>query len=154
MSKNNISKIVIIIASILAVALLGSILVNIGMSWYMKLNRPTQWIPNIVIPIAWTIIYILTTLILTIWSSNGSIPLSTRILFVLNGICNVLWCLVFYTLHLTLLGNIVIILNLILGYYLVLDIKKNVPLFALILSIYPIWLSIATTLNTAIWILN
>ena len=48
----------------------------------------------------------------------------------------------------------VFLLNLILGFVLIVDILKYKPLFGYILSIYPIWLSIATTLNLALWILN
>ena len=73
---------------------------------------------------------------------------------IINGALNVLWCLVFFTLKQLLLGDIVIILNLIAGFLLIADIFKTKKLYGYILIIYPIWLSIATTLNLALWILN
>jgi tryptophan-rich sensory protein len=48
----------------------------------------------------------------------------------------------------------VIILNLIASIVLWLDIYKYNKNYAYFVAIYPIWLSIATTLNLAIWILN
>ena len=51
-------------------------------------------------------------------------------------------------------GNIVIIINLILGIILLINIYKQKQLYGFNLSIYPVWLSIATTLNLALWILN
>jgi tryptophan-rich sensory protein len=62
--------------------------------------------------------------------------------------------LLFFTFKLILIGNITIILNLIFAILLTINIYKNQKYYAYILSIYPLWVSIATTLNTAIWILN
>jgi len=154
MRKNEIVKIIITILSIVVVAVLGSIFVNLGMEWFMTLEKPTQWVPNAVIPIVWTVIYITFAIVLSIWIGKGGLPKSVVILLIINGVLNVLWCLTFFTLNLTLIGNIVIILNLILAFALILNIKKYVPIYALITSIYPIWISIATTLNLATWILN
>ena len=46
MSKNKIVPIVVYFASIVVVAVLGSIFVNIGMAWFDSLRKPMQWIPN------------------------------------------------------------------------------------------------------------
>jgi len=136
------------------VAILGSVFVNIGMDWFNSLIKPSQWIPNIVIPIVWTVIYLTFGIILSIWVSKERIPIYIIINLIINGILNVLWCLTFFTLQLTFVGNIVIILNLIAGITLFLQIFKQNTIYGIITSIYPIWLSIATTLNLAIWILN
>lgn len=147
-------KILIIVASILTVAILGSIFVNLGMDWYATLARPSQWVPDILIPIMWTIIYLSFAIVLAIWVNKTILPKSTLILLIVNGIINVLWCLLFFTFNLTLIGNITIILNLIFAILLTINIYKNQKSYAYILSIYPLWVCIATTLNTAIWILN
>jgi tryptophan-rich sensory protein len=147
-------KILIIVASILIVAILGSIFVNLGMDWYATLTRPSEWVPDILIPIMWTIIYLSFAIILAIWVNKTTLPKSTLILLIVNGIINVLWCLLFFTFKLILIGNITIILNLIFAILLTINIYKNQKYYAYILSIYPLWVSIATTLNTAIWILN
>lgn len=154
MERNNIKKIVIAILSILIVAVLGSVFVNLGMDWFNSLDKPLQWIPNIVIPIVWTCIYLIFAIVLSVWISKTGIPKSVVILLIINGIINVLWCLLFFTLQLTFIGNIVIILNLIFAYYLVLEIKKYNNAYFYFTLLYPVWVSIATTLNTALWILN
>lgn len=154
MEKNQTKKIIISFVVIILVAALGSVFVNLGMDWFNSLKKPTQWVPNVVIPIVWTVIYLSFAVINFIWLKNDDIPKSTVILMLINGVLNVLWCLTFFTLKLLLVGNIVILLNLIAGYVLIVDIYKYKKLFGYILSIYPIWLSIATTLNLALWILN
>ena len=152
--KNELKNIILIILSIIIVAALGSVFVNIGMEWFDGLFKPTQWIPNVVIPIVWTVIYLAFAIVLSIWSGKTKIPKSVIVMLIINGVFNVLWCLVFFTLKLTFLGNIVIVLNLIFAYLLLFEIKRYNKLYFYLLSIYPIWISIATTLNTALWILN
>ena len=147
-------KISITIISILIVAILGSIFVNIGMPYYMSLTTPTEWIPSILIPIVWSVIYITFAIILSIMIDKDNLDISTYILLILNGVFNVIWCLVFFTLQSTFVGIIIILLNLILAVILILKIYHINPIYSYILSIYPIWISIATTLNLALWILN
>ncbi|MBR1984951.1 MAG: tryptophan-rich sensory protein [Clostridia bacterium] len=154
LNKNQVIKIVISFAVILFVAVLGSIFVGIGMGWFNNLIKPSQWIPNIVIPIVWTIIYSLFAIVNFLWIKNDIIPKNILILMIINAFLNVLWCLVFFALKLTFIGNIVIILNLILGFVLLISIFNQNKLYGYILSIYPIWLSIATTLNISLWLLN
>ena len=155
LNKNQIVKIVVSSAVILLVAVLGSIFVNIGMTWFNNLVKPSQWLANILIPIVWTVIYSTFAVINFLWIKNDdNIPTNTTILMVINAVLNVLWCLVFFTFKQLFLGNIFIILNLIFGFTLIINILKQKTLYAYILSIYPIWLSIATTLNLTLWILN
>ena len=154
MNKNKIKNTIISTAFIIMVAVLGSIFVNLGMQWFNELTKPNEWIPNIVIPIVWTIIYVAFAIINYLWIKKTDIPKHTIVLMVINGILNILWCLVFFTLNNLLLGNIVIIFNLIASIVLIISILKTQKIYGLILTIYPIWLSIATTLNLAVWILN
>ena len=114
MKKETFLKLLSVILPILVVAVLGSIFVNLGMGWFNSLNKPSQWIPNIIIPIVWTVVYLSFAVILTIWVYNDSVPTSTIVLLIVNGVLNVLWCLTFFTLRLTFIGNVVIVLNLIL----------------------------------------
>lgn len=154
-NKNQIIKIVISCVVILLVAVLGSIFVNVGMSWFNNLNKPSQWLPNILIPIVWTIIYSAFAIINFLWiKTDENIPTKTVVLMVVNAVLNVLWCLVFFTFKQLFLGNIIIVFNLIFGFILINNILKQKPLYGYILLIYPIWLSIATTLNLSLWILN
>ena len=152
--KSQIKNIIISSVFIILVAVLGSVFVNLGMDWFNTLTRPSEWVPNVVIPIVWTVIYLAFGVINFLWFKKSTIPTHIIVLMIINGILNVLWCLVFFTLNQLLLGNIVIILNLIFGIILLVNIFKQEKIYGYILSIYPIWLSIATTLNLAVWILN
>ena len=152
--KNNFLRIISVVLPIVLVAVLGSVFVNLGMDWFNVLTKPGQWIPNWIIPVVWTIIYITFAVVLLIWSSKEEISKLTKGLLIANGILNILWCLVFFTLKLTFIGDIVIILNLIAGIVLWINIFNQKRNYAYWVSIYPIWLSIATTLNLALWILN
>lgn len=140
--------------SIVLVAVLGSVFVNIGMEWFNSLAKPSQWISNIIIPIVWSVIYLLAIICNIILIKQEKINKTLLTCLILNGIFNILWCLVFFTLNLTFIGLITIIINLILGWFLWINLQKTENLLAKILIIYPIWLSIATTLNLALWILN
>ena len=151
---NNVKRILSIVLPILVVAVLGSVFVNLGMYWFNNLNKPSQWIFNPIIPIVWTVIYIAFAVILVLWTNKEELPKSTLILLIINGILNILWCLIFFTLKQTFVGNIAIILNLIFGVALWVNIFTKQKLYSYVLVIYPIWLSIATTLNLALWILN
>lgn len=151
--KNNIAIFVICI-SVLIVAILGSVFVNLGMDWYNTLEKPSQWIPNFIIPIVWTIIYLLFIVILSIFNKNKLLNNKIIIYCVLNAILNILWCLVFFTLNQLLIGNIIIILNLFAGTVLIFLLNKTNKFYIYFLYLYPIWLAIATSLNFALWIIN
>ena len=150
MKKN----IIIIVVSILIVAVVGTIFAQIGMGWFEGLVKPTEWIPSFIIPIVWTVIYLLFTYVLIKWQSRQPITKENIILLYINGALNILWCLVFFTLNQLFLGVVVIIINALFGLRLYFEICKQDALNGLIISLYPIWLCIATMLNVALWILN
>ena len=154
MIKNKILNSLWIILPVVLVAALGSVFVNIGMDWFNNLTKPTQWIPNWVIPVVWTVVYLTFIVILLLMQNRYKLSLLTKALLAINGVLNVLWCLIFFTLNLTFLGDVAIIINLIAGFWLVINISKYNQIYSYILAIYPVWLSIATTLNIALWILN
>lgn len=154
MNKKRVLDYVKVIVPIALIAGLGALFVSLGSDWFALLIKPTQWIPSVIIPVVWAVIYTAFAVVLLLWIKENKIPLLAFILLVVNGALNVLWCLVFFTLQLTLLGNIIIVLNLIAGFWLTYEISKTNKFYALATLIYPVWLSLATTLNLAIWILN
>lgn len=148
-SKYQILSVILVIK----VAGLGSLFVNLGTNWFNSLIKPSQWIPNFVIPIVWTVIYLLACIYLVILIKNDKFDKKNIILFIVNGILNVLWCLIFFTLKQTFLGLIIIVINLVLGFILYSYQNKD-NILAKLLLIYPLWLSVATCLNLCLWILN
>ena len=152
--KSQLKSIIISSIFIVLVAGLGTVFVQLWTDWFNTLSRPSEWVPNVIIPIMWTVIYIAFGIVNYLWFKKSTITTHIIVLMIINGILNVLWCLVFFTLNQLILGNIVIILNLIFGIILLVNIFKQEKIYGYVLSIYPIWLSIATTLNLAVWILN
>ena len=150
MKKNGI----ISTALIILVAGLGTLFTQLGMGWFDGLVRPTEWIPSFIIPIVWTVIYLAFAIILIIWQNKRNLTTENIVLLVINGVLNVLWCLVFFTFKQLFLGNVIIIINALFAIRLLFEICKESAFYGLILSIYPIWLCVATSLNTALWILN
>ena len=144
----------IIIASILGGAGLGRLFVNLGMDWFENLRKPTEFVPSFVIPIVWTVVYIIFVVVLCLWVTNDDFSIKTFVLLIVNAVLNVLWCLLFFTLNSTLLGIISIVLLLISAWLLVNEIYKYKKLYGYLTLIYPVWASIATCLNLALWILN
>ena len=154
MMNNKTLNIIFSIGAVVLVAVLGSVFVNLGMDWFDSLIKPSEWVPNIIIPIIWTIIYVAFAIYLYFAIKNDRLDRELIVLLIVNGILNVLWCLVFFTLNSLLWGLIVIVLNLIAGSVLLTIMHKRDMFFSYVLTIYPLWLSIATCLNLACWILN
>jgi len=150
MKKN----IIITLVSIVLVAGLGTLFAQLGMGWFDSLIKPKEWIPSFIIPIVWTVIYLLFVYVLIKWQNKTPLTKENVVLLAINGVLNVLWCLVFFTLNQLLLGNIIIIINALFALRLYFEICKQDAMSGLIISLYPIWLCIATTLNMAVWILN
>jgi tryptophan-rich sensory protein len=153
-NKQKIISYITVIASILMVAVLGSIFVNLGMDWFGSLETPDKFVPSFIIPVVWTVIYVVFAIVLCNWVGKENLEKSTVILLIINGVLNVLWCLLFFTFNNTLLGIVTIVLLLIAAWLLMVDIYAKKPVYALYTIIYPVWASIATTLNLALWILN
>ena len=154
MKKENIIGYVLSVLSVVVVATLGWLLVDLGMDWFDGLRKPSEWVPNIVIPLMWTFIYSVSILYLIHLVRKEKDNKRVISLLVVNGVLNVLWCLIFFALNSLLGGVIVIVLNLIASILLLREICKTSELFSYILTVYPLWLSIATCLNLAAWILN
>ena len=154
MKRENFIGYLISVLSVVLVAALGWVFVDLGMSWFDGLRKPSEWIPNIVIPLMWTFIYSVSIFYLIHLVRKEKDNKKVICLLIVNGVLNVLWCLVFFAMNSLLGGLIVIILNLIASVLLLREICKTSELFSYILTVYPIWLSIATCLNLAVWILN
>jgi len=128
-----------------------------GMAWYRTINLP-DWTPsNSLIVIAWTIIFVLTSLsILVIWNKyytekDFSLIIS---LFIMNAVLNVGWNILFFTqqqMGLAFFGAILLISNIILLIYFI---WKFSPLTASLLLPYSLWVIFSTILIFKVWSIN
>ena len=142
---------------VVAVALLGSVLTFMGMGWYKTISLPS-WTPSgVFISVVWTVIFILSMIsALTVWNK---LPRDNRFkwieaVFIINAILNVAWTLLFFKLHLLgvsvweagFLGTSVVALMVLIW--------PKSRLAALLLVPYVLWVSFATYLTYAVWVLN
>ena len=128
-----------------------------GRSWYKTINLP-DWTPSgSVMVLAWTIIFVLSSLsLLIIWNKHSSERNFKLIiaLFILNGILNVGWNVLFFShqqMGFAFLQAVLLISNLIILIFLI---WRFSPLAAYLLLPYSAWLLLSTVLTLNVWMLN
>lgn len=140
-----------------AVGALSGLLSMEGMQLYDQIAvKPAFTPPNIVFPIAWTILYALMGISAArVWLSPPSQQRSRGLnLFVIQLIFNFFWSLIFfnaqaYGFAAIWLGILwVLVAGMIMMFY------KTDKIAALIQIPYLLWLTFALILNIAVWMLN
>lgn len=104
-SKTFIKSPKVLVYSALAViltAVIGSFFTKID-QWYEDI-KPAITPPNLVFPIVWTILFVLigVSMYLSISQSSGKLRKQIIVLFAINLSLNVLWSILFFTMHLPL----------------------------------------------------
>ncbi|MDD4352390.1 MAG: tryptophan-rich sensory protein [Candidatus Gracilibacteria bacterium] len=154
------------------VAVLGSYFTSVGMSWYdTTLVQPELTPPKWAFPVAWNLIFILTTIsALLVWNADHKMRWSFLKLFkkntkdqrwhwaiglfLANAILNVLWSLLFFTLHLigaALLEMLLLEATLVALFVLNWRFSKWA---SFLLLPYLLWIGFASYLTYTIWTLN
>lgn len=142
------------------VAFLGKFLTREPHAWFWYKNiliKPSITPPDWVFPIAWNIIFILTTFCaLRVWNSfkrTGTFRLIMS-LFLLNAVLNIAWSYIFFTRHMlgfaiiesALLTFVTIVLAVLIG-------ARSIKT-ALLLVPYIVWGCFATYLTYHVYLLN
>lgn len=141
------------LTAVFASAYLSSMFTDVTSEWYLALNKPVFMPTGKVFMIAWIIIYVLSALCVTV--SIAKKPLrSSLILWAILLAFNVVWCLVFFKLHLTLFALSILLVQLatvavLVNYY----IKYTGELWIAVIPVTA-WYAFALILNFAIVILN
>ena len=126
-------------------------------TWYVTLHRPMFAPPNWVFGPTWTLLYFLMGVAFyLIWKQGfEKKKVKTAGLFFLAQLgLNLIWSPIFFGLRAPLLGLVVIVA---MWTLIVMTMKKFYPLSRLALYLlvpYLLWVSLATTLNASIVILN
>jgi translocator protein len=125
-------------------------------TWYASLNKPWFSPPNVVFAPVWTTLYILMGVALfLIWRSPRNRTRDIRIaLFVAQLAVNVIWTFAFFGLQNTLYGLLSIIPLWILIAATIYQFYKVEKWASYLLVPYIAWVSIATALNAAVYLLN
>lgn len=155
MKKDKIVNLIVLWIGIIVVAVLGAVFTSMGMAWFDGLQKPAEWVPQMTFGIVWTVIYVAFAIYVFVAIRRNWMDKDTIILLGLNGLLNVIWCVVFFSVQSLLGGLVTILFNMVLAFMLFAHIaKKGGRTVSLILTIYPLWLALATCLNLAVWILN
>lgn len=121
---------------------------------YNDLIKPTLAPPEIVFPIAWTIIYLLIGISYKLLKEKGEVPKETQQLYYTQLIFNYLWTFIFFVFRLRLLSVLWIIILDILVIIMTYQFYKQNKLSGILLIPYVLWLLFATYLNISIYFLN
>lgn len=122
-------------------------------SWYLHLNKAPWTPPGWLFGAAWSSIMLCFSIYMAfLWHKN--LTEKVKALFVVQFILNVGWNLVFFNLHLTGLGLLVILLLTTIICIFQYDYRKVLGLKSLLITPYMLWLFIANSLNLYIWLYN
>jgi benzodiazapine receptor len=154
----DIVKLVVSIVACQAAGAIGAIFTTPAIpTWYAALEKPFFTPPNWLFAPAWITLYLLMAIAaFLIWRQGlGQKGVRAALLvFLVQLVLNALWSVVFFGLHSPLWGAVVIlalwvaILLTIIRFF-----KLSTAAGALLLP-YILWVSFASALNVAIWVLN
>lgn len=158
METKNILALIAAILICEAAGIIGSLFTIPSIpTWYAALNKPAFSPPNWVFAPVWAILYALMGVSLyLIWKKgqekyNVKFPLS---LFGIQLFLNLLWSILFFGLHSPILGLVCIILLLFSIAATIFSFHKISKNAAYLLIPYLLWVSFASILNAAVWMLN
>jgi benzodiazapine receptor len=156
----NVSKFLTPLICILLTLIIGSLsgLANVGSinTWYAQLNKPSFNPPGYLFGPVWTILYLLMGVSLyLVWKApDGKMRDYALIIFGIQMVLNFVWSFIFFYFHqpgwalVDIIALWVFIVAMIFIFY------RISKVAALIQILYLLWVSFATVLNAAIWLLN
>jgi tryptophan-rich sensory protein len=157
MKSNDIVKLVVALAASFLAAVVGSVFTIPAITtWYSSLNKPFFTPPDWLFGPAWTVLYILMAIALyLVWKEPKSKQRDSAIaLYAGQLIVNVLWSVGFFGFHNILLGVVLIVLMLVLILLTTYEFYKISKPAAYAMVPYILWVSFATCLNAAVYLLN
>lgn len=158
MTAKNIARLVISLAFAYIAAAIGSVFTMPAIAaWYATINKPFFNPPNWIFAPVWTLLFTLMGIALFLIWKDGikENPRKTAFwVFLAHLVVNILWSYVFFGLRNFSGGFLVIIVLWLMILYLTIkfwSIKKSA---GILLLPYLFWVSFASILNYAIWMLN
>lgn len=143
--------------SCLAALLIGGVLTRPNLEWYATLDRPSFAPPNSIFPIVWPILYLLMGVSAWLaWRAGGSEDDRRQafIWFFIQLAVGVLWSVAFFWLRSPALGLGVILLFLVAIAITIVRFDRLSRAAAVLLAPLFLWVSFATALNVAFFLLN
>ena len=153
-TKTLILNVAIALLSVAVVGVVGRLLTDTNSAWFRSLSKPTEFIPAAVFPIMWSVIYLCFAVALFLLLQHKQMDLFTLVTLLLTALFQWLWSLVYFRLHSLLLGLVMLVVLGALAVYLLVHLSKKDKLYVYLLTIYPMWLTVATFLNLSLWAIN
>lgn len=124
--------------------------------WYIALNKPSFNPPNYLFAPVWTTLYTLMGISLfIIWrSTEGRNRNNALVIFAIQITLNFFWSFLFFKFNLPGLALVEIVLLWTSILMMIIFFKRISKLASFLQIPYLLWVSFATILNAAIWILN
>ena len=157
MGKSNIFKLVICLVLTIGLGGAGGFFtVKEIASWYVTLHKPNFNPPNYLFGPAWSVLYVLMGISLyIIWKQPPSAQRKQAItIFLIQFTLNIIWSFIFFNQHQILWALADIIAMWLLILLTIFSFAKLNKTAAWLLVPYISWVSFATLLNAAIWMLN
>ena len=153
-TKTLILNVAIALLSVAVVGVVGRLLTDTNSAWFLGLTKPTEFIPAIVFTIMWSAIYLCFAIVVFLLLQRKEMDAFSCVTLLLTAIFQWLWSLVYFRLHSLLLGLVMLVVLGALAVYLLIHLFKKDKLYAYLLTIYPMWLMMATFINLSLWAIN
>ncbi len=158
MKAENIVKLVVALVVCYIAAFIGSLFTTSSIdTWYSTIQKPAFTPPNWVFGPVWTTLFTLMGISLFLIIRKGFADKDVRIgvvLFAAQLVLNILWSVIFFTLHQPFYSFIEIIGLWIAIFFTTFWFWKISRLGSSLLFPYLLWVAIAALLNFYVWILN
>ena len=157
MFKKYLLPLLISILIVFSFGLIGSLFTSPNIvNWYAFINKPSFSPPNWLFAPVWTLLYILMGIsAFLIWQKRDNLQTKPALTFYgLQLILNALWSIIFFGMHnpgLALLEIIILWLFILITLIKFYKINKTA---GLLFIPYLLWVSFASILNYAIWMIN
>lgn len=125
-------------------------------TWYATLNKPPLNPPQIVFPVAWSILYIMIAIAgWQLWENRHQVTARRALPFYfIQVLMNWLWTPIFFQFHLMQLGFFWILGIIFFNFMTMVVTGKQYRLATIMLTPYLFWLMFAAYLNGWIWLNN
>lgn len=121
---------------------------------YNTLKQPPLAPPSWLFPVVWTLLYILMGVSYGLLEEKGKLDNKAKVVYFVQLGINALWSIIFFVLKLRLLAFIWIILLDIAVIIYILTLYERDKTAGLLQIPYLVWISFATYLNYAVYLLN
>jgi len=151
-------KFILSIVIVELVAFIGSLATISSIpTWYATITKPSFNPPNWIFGPVWTILYLMIAVSLfLVWKSKAKTSLKKKAhtIFAIQLFLNMLWSLIFFGAHEILSALAIIVLLWIAIFLNILAFRKISKTASWLLVPYWLWVTFASFLNLAIWMLN